>query len=309
MAKHTTRSEIVRSRSSRTTTMSAGFPSRSSEARGKAQVSAGRDAVRISTSPTSVRSSRASRSTPAHVREDLVQEVLIQAHRSRTSPPGARTLPGSLPAPPCPARRERANMAVNELAFANAVVALPARRSPRSRGEGRCRGRRSSRSCENTSSSFAVPCGAWEPAEATSTSWCRRSSWPSIAACRPSIPKGPHARKAPCAAGCPASARDRRRTCAAARLAAKRTSATTPSSKGPHARKAPCAQRAHLESLLAELAPEQRAVLVSHALDATPMCDVARVQRIPVNTAWNRLRLAREDIRTRWHRHRRRKAG
>jgi hypothetical protein len=175
-------------------------------------------------------------------------------------------------------------MAVNELAFANAVVALPARRSPRSRGEGRCRGRRSSRSCENTSSSFAVPCGAWEPAGASSTSWRRRSSWPSIAACRPSIPKGPHARKELCAAGHSAS-------------------------PSPEERYLLCEQRAHLESLLAELEPERRAVLVSHELDATPMRDLARAQRIPVNTAWNRLRLAREDIRTRWHRHRRRKAG
>jgi RNA polymerase sigma factor (sigma-70 family) len=80
-------------------------------------------------------------------------------------------------------------------------------------------------------------------------------------------------------------------------------------SPSPEERYLLCEQRAHLGSLLAELEPERRAVLVSHELDATPMCDVARVQRIPVNTAWNRLRLAREDIRNRWHRHHRRKAG
>jgi hypothetical protein len=84
---------------------------------------------------------------------------------------------------------------------------------------------------------------------------------------------------------------------------------TAAASPSPEERYLLCEQRAHLESLLAELEPEQRAVLVSHELDATPMRDVARAQRIPVNTAWNRLRLAREDIRNRWHRHRRRKPG
>lgn len=61
-----------------------------------------------------------------------------------------------------------------------------------------------------------------------------------------------------------------------------------------------------LHELLSRLEPARRACLVAHELDGVPMADVAIHMNIPVNTAWNRLRLAREDLRALWRRVRRR---
>lgn len=52
-----------------------------------------------------------------------------------------------------------------------------------------------------------------------------------------------------------------------------------------------------LVTLLALLEPVRRAVVVAYELEQVPMVDVARALRIPVNTAWNRLRLGRADLR------------
>lgn len=52
-----------------------------------------------------------------------------------------------------------------------------------------------------------------------------------------------------------------------------------------------------LQTLLARLSPEKRAVVVAYELEGVPMADVAAAQGIPVNTAWNRLRLGREELR------------
>jgi RNA polymerase sigma-70 factor (ECF subfamily) len=41
---------------------------------------------------------------------------------------------------------------------------------------------------------------------------------------------------------------------------------------------------------------DQRAVLIMHDLDETPMPEVARLLEIPLNTAYSRLRLAREQL-------------
>lgn len=47
---------------------------------------------------------------------------------------------------------------------------------------------------------------------------------------------------------------------------------------------------------LATLDFERRAVLVAFEMDGTPMKDIAEALQIPLNTAYSRLRLAREDF-------------
>lgn len=47
------------------------------------------------------------------------------------------------------------------------------------------------------------------------------------------------------------------------------------------------------ETALERLSEDQRAVLVLHDLQETPMADIAEALEIPGNTAWSRLRLAR----------------
>lgn len=61
--------------------------------------------------------------------------------------------------------------------------------------------------------------------------------------------------------------------------------------------------RAILLYLLDRLEPHRRAVIVAYELEGIPMADVAAAFAIPVNTAWNRLRLAREDLREAWERY------
>jgi RNA polymerase sigma-70 factor (ECF subfamily) len=61
-------------------------------------------------------------------------------------------------------------------------------------------------------------------------------------------------------------------------------------------------RKAILAELLATLEPRRRAVVVAYELEETEMADVAASLSIPVNTAWNRLRLAREDLRAAWRR-------
>jgi RNA polymerase sigma-70 factor (ECF subfamily) len=61
--------------------------------------------------------------------------------------------------------------------------------------------------------------------------------------------------------------------------------------------------RVILLRLVDKLEPQRRAVLVTYELEGLPMADVAAAFAIPVNTAWNRLRLAREDLREAWKRY------
>lgn len=61
-------------------------------------------------------------------------------------------------------------------------------------------------------------------------------------------------------------------------------------------------RKALLHRLLATLEPRRRAVVVAYELEGIPMNEVAAAIGIPVNTAWNRLRLAREDLRQAWSR-------
>lgn len=56
-------------------------------------------------------------------------------------------------------------------------------------------------------------------------------------------------------------------------------------------------ERAALEKALDALPPPQRSVIVEHQLLGIPMEEVARTHGISSNTAWNRLRLARADVR------------
>lgn len=57
-------------------------------------------------------------------------------------------------------------------------------------------------------------------------------------------------------------------------------------------------EREHLlATLLDRLEPHRRAVVVAYELDGVAMVDVAAALAIPVNTAWNRLRLGRADLR------------
>lgn len=51
-----------------------------------------------------------------------------------------------------------------------------------------------------------------------------------------------------------------------------------------------------LRHLLNRLRPERRDVVVAYDLDGLSMNDIAAALRIPINTAWNRLRLARADL-------------
>lgn len=59
-------------------------------------------------------------------------------------------------------------------------------------------------------------------------------------------------------------------------------------------------QKALLHRLIASLEPRRRAVLVAYELEEIPMAEVAAAMGIPVNTAWNRLRLARADLAAAW---------
>ena len=66
-------------------------------------------------------------------------------------------------------------------------------------------------------------------------------------------------------------------------------------------------RKAVLMRLLDELEPQRRAVIVAYELEGIAMADVAVAFSIPVNTAWNRLRLAREDLREAFERHERKR--
>lgn len=56
-------------------------------------------------------------------------------------------------------------------------------------------------------------------------------------------------------------------------------------------------RRKEVLDLLEEIEPARRAVLVMHVLDDVPMREVAAALQIPIGTAYNRLRLARHDLR------------
>jgi len=56
-------------------------------------------------------------------------------------------------------------------------------------------------------------------------------------------------------------------------------------------------RRREFLDLLEAIEPGRRAVLVMHVLDELPMNEVAEALRMPVGTAYNRLRLARQDLR------------
>lgn len=55
-------------------------------------------------------------------------------------------------------------------------------------------------------------------------------------------------------------------------------------------------ESALVHAALAALDLERRAVLVAFEMDGVPMKDVAEAMQIPLNTAYSRLRLAREDF-------------
>lgn len=61
-------------------------------------------------------------------------------------------------------------------------------------------------------------------------------------------------------------------------------------------------RRVALMAALDELEPQRRAVLVAYELEDIPMAEIAIAFSVPINTAWNRLRLAREDLRAAWSR-------
>jgi RNA polymerase sigma-70 factor (ECF subfamily) len=68
-------------------------------------------------------------------------------------------------------------------------------------------------------------------------------------------------------------------------------------------------RRALLGLLLDHLEPRRRAVVVAYELEGVPMAEVAAAEKIPVNTAWNRLRLGRQDLRAAVERLRRKRGG
>lgn len=57
-----------------------------------------------------------------------------------------------------------------------------------------------------------------------------------------------------------------------------------------------------LVQLLESIDPQRRAVVIAHEVEGAPMADVAAALSISINTAWNRLRLGREDLRAAWRR-------
>lgn len=61
-------------------------------------------------------------------------------------------------------------------------------------------------------------------------------------------------------------------------------------------------RKALLFQLLATLEPRRRAVIIAYELEGMEMVEVAAATGIPVNTCWNRLRLARADLRAAWTR-------
>jgi len=61
-------------------------------------------------------------------------------------------------------------------------------------------------------------------------------------------------------------------------------------------------RKALLFQLLATLEPRRRAVIIAYELEGMDMVEVASAIGIPVNTCWNRLRLARADLRAAWTR-------
>ena len=63
-----------------------------------------------------------------------------------------------------------------------------------------------------------------------------------------------------------------------------------------------CQRQMLLNRLLDCLEPHRRTVVVAYELEGVAMADVAVALGIPVNTAWNRLRLGREDLRAAWKR-------
>lgn len=68
-------------------------------------------------------------------------------------------------------------------------------------------------------------------------------------------------------------------------------------SPSPEERLHVCEREVSLRAALDELLPDRRAVIVAYELEGAAMADVAIACGIPVNTAWNRLRLARQDMR------------
>jgi DNA-directed RNA polymerase specialized sigma24 family protein len=57
-----------------------------------------------------------------------------------------------------------------------------------------------------------------------------------------------------------------------------------------------------LGDLVRALPEERRVVVVAYQMEGAAMSDVARALNIPLNTAWNRLRLGRADLRAGWRR-------
>lgn len=57
-------------------------------------------------------------------------------------------------------------------------------------------------------------------------------------------------------------------------------------------------ESALIHAALARIDLDRRAVLVAHEIDGTPMRDVAAALGIPLNTAYSRLRIAREELTT-----------
>lgn len=62
------------------------------------------------------------------------------------------------------------------------------------------------------------------------------------------------------------------------------------------------AERDLVLRLLEVIEPERRLVLVLHELDGLPMPEIAQALELPEGTAWNRLRLARQDLKLAWKR-------
>lgn len=57
-------------------------------------------------------------------------------------------------------------------------------------------------------------------------------------------------------------------------------------------------ESALVHAALARIDLDRRAVLVAHEIDGTPMKDIAASLGIPLNTAYSRLRIAREELTT-----------
>lgn len=70
-----------------------------------------------------------------------------------------------------------------------------------------------------------------------------------------------------------------------------------------------CERREALHVALSALSPFHREFLLAHEIEGASIPDLAEAYRIPVNTAWNHLHVARQALRAAWNKQLRQNGG